>query len=380
MLIVNGETVNTKKFCIDEGLNFEKIVNNPTFELHKKFQKKDKANGNAVKIPARFSFPAKIHIKSKNSGDTLEVRYAENKNYRIVGKERVEVYAPRYINIDTAKFSARDNEDKAVFLFINTLNVSSPYGNGKNCDYEHLDPTEIAKTRMASMSNITKVLSTIENMEQTEMVVLAKGLKATFPNFNPFVDGSDTHPDIVKVEMMQFAQLNADTFLEVVDSDIAKTKGQIINLVDNGIIKEFTVQNMRQWKWDKGARNGNPIGDQIVDPHANSLDYLVNYILSNLGTYYTDLYTSNTTVSSESQALNFLKEHKEKQIEVVYDNSSLPQSYAEVRDWMGENGFKKSPELVKKVNEAIQDGTITVGNIKELVAQMQISVVDEKSY
>lgn len=378
MLLANGVSVNSQKFCEEHGIDFKKIVNNPVFELDSKYQTKDKANGGHTKIPARVSFPAKTFIKSPKTKETIELRYAENRNYKMVGKDRVEVFTPRYINIDTAKFSAREDDDKAVYLFARPSNVSSPFGTGKNCDYAHLDPTAIAKSRMESMSNITKALSTIENMDQLEMLILAKGVKSTFKNFNPFIDGENTHPDLVKVEFMQFAQMNADAFLGIVDSKIAKTKGQIINLVDREIIKEFSSNNTRQWKWNKGARNGNPIGDQIVDPHSDSMDYLLNYILSNLGTYMGDLIGETKTSSAEQQAKDYLKNLQDNEIVVVHGTEGLPTNFQEAKDWLGENGFRKIPAIAKKLNDAIQSGDINIGNIQEMVKDLDRQYEDDK--
>lgn len=373
MLLLNGQSVSARKFCTDYGLDYDKIMRNPVFELHKKYQKKDKANGNVIKIPARLSIPAKSFVRVKEGekkGETLELRYAENRNYRTINKERVEVFAPRYINIDTVKHSAKGNEDLAVFMYSILSNTNSPFGAGKGGDYAHLDPTAIAKTRMEQMSNVTKVLSVIENMDEAELIILAKGIQATIKTFNPFVDGASTDIGIVRVEMMTYAQLNATYFLEMLDNKIAKTKGQIVNLVDKGIIKEFTSQNTRQWKWEKGERAGNPIGDQIVDPHANSLDYLLNYILSNLGQYHADLTIVNNGSTAEDSALAFLKTQKEEEYVPEIHVDGLPTDFKSTMAWLGDKGYRKRPQLAKQVNDGIQDGTIHNGNVNDMVKKL----------
>lgn len=369
MLLVDGKTVVPRTFCAENGLDYDKIMGNPVFELDKKWQKKDKANGGVIKIPAKVSYPSRCFIKLKN-GATVEMRYAENRNFRTIKNERIEIFTPKYISLDTVKTSAKERDDLAVYMYANPIQGSSPFGNGKNPEYHHLDPTSIAKTRMDAMSSVSKAMALIEGMDESELVVLAKGIKASFKQFNPFVDGENTHTDILRVEMMQFSQLNAPAFLELIDNKMAKTKGQIINLIDNRVVAIHTTMNTRQWRWEKGENMGNMIGDQIVDPHADATDYLVNYILSHLAEYYSALHTVSNGLSSEEKALDFLKNQKESEYVPEIHVEGLPKDFKETMTWLGENGFRKMPALAKQVNNGIQDGTLHNGNIHGMVKEM----------
>lgn len=378
MLLLNGQAIGAKELCTKLGVDMEKLLNNPVFELEDRYKKIDKVNGNQIKIPARFAMPARTFIRLSPESEAMELIWAESRNYRTVKNERIAVYSPRYFTTDTAKFSSREDVDRLVFLYVNPANTFSPFGNGKSGDYKHIDYTLIAASRMKGMNDVSTAMSSIKEMAELDLLILAKGVKATFKTFNPFIDGPETKIDIVRVEMMGFAQTNATSLLEMLDNKIAKTKGQIINLVDKGIIKETTNMNMRQWKWDKGERAGNFIGDQIIDPHADALDYLLNYILGNLGQYYSDIHSVNNNISAEESAMKFLQDQKESVVVVEPSIEGLPTSFQEAMAWLGDNGFKKLPQLAKMLNEAIQGGSIHTGNINTMVAQMNEQIEESR--
>lgn len=368
MLLVNGKTISASDFCKEYGLDYEKILKTPVFELAAKYQK------NGKKIPSRVSIPSRVFIKDKK-GDTIELRYAENRNYRIIKNERVEVFTPRYIPFEAQKNRISQLE-KAVYLVANPHNETSPFGNGKNCDYFHVDPTAIAKKRMESVTNTKKALDIIDAMKDDELIIFAKGFQASYKStdkpFNPFVDGNHTDIEIVRVGLLEFCNINPKVIVDLYSNDIAKVRGQIINLVDNGIIVEENTVGIRQWRWKSGQRAGQPIGNQILDPHSDSRDALLNYIQANLSEYYDAIMSTSEHISSEKAALQFLESKKQgnKDVQAVLTYDNLPQGYGNVQQWLGENGFSKAPALAKKVKEAIENKEVHDANLKPFVESL----------
>lgn len=373
MLLLDEKKINAKEFCEKFGIDLAQITKSPVYEVASKYKKKDKANGSVTKVPARISIPNKTFIKNKVTGDVHELRYAENKSTKMVKGEKIDTYTPRYSYLIAEKTSFKKDLDQAVYMFANVSNFSSPFGNGKNADYEHVNPTARALSKLNSLNDVGTAMNMVKDMKDIDIMVLAKGLAAEFKNFNPFVNGKDTDVQTVRVELLQFAQLNATVFLENVDNGISKVRGQVVNLVDKGIIKLTTTQNIRQWKWDAGDRKGQPLGDQIVDPHVNAMDVLLNFVLGNLSQYYDAIHTVHNTVSIEAGALDFLKKKKEESATEVKSEAhigDLPKDYAECREWMADHGFRKLPGNVKKLEVAIQDGSVNAANIVSFAREL----------
>lgn len=376
MLLLDDQKVTAKEFCKKFGIDIDLIQKTPVFEVAKKYKKKDKANGNVIKVPARISIPNKTYIRNKITSEVHELRYAETKSIRTINGEKVDTYSPRYSYLIAEKTSFKKDIDQAVYMYANVSNFTSPFGTGKNPDYEHVDPSARALSKLNSLTDVGKAMNMVMDMADIDIMVLAKGLSAEYKNFQPFINGKDTDTQTIRVELLQFAQLNATVFLENVDNGISKVRGQVVNLVDKGIIKISTVQNIRQWKWDAGDRKGQPLGDQIVDPHVNALDVLINYILANLSQYYDAIHTVHNTVSIEAGALEFLKKKKAEgsiEVEVETHIGDLPKDYNECREWMAEHGFRKLPGNVKKLENAIQDGSVNAGNIISFARELDQS-------
>lgn len=373
MLLLDGEKISAKDFCDKFNIDYANIVKNPVFEVAGHLKSIDRANNNVTKVPARIAINCKTFIRDKH-GQVLELRYAQNRNIRIIKKERVEVFTPRYVYLDAEKSSFKGDVDLAVFMFANAEQFGSPFGNQKDFTYVHVDPKVRALNKLNSLSNVSKAMAIVNEMPEDELVILSKGIAASFERFNPFVDGEDTDIETLRVEMLTFAQLNADDFLESVGNKISKTKGQIVNLVDKGIVKITTSQSIRQWKWDSGERKGQPIGNQIVDPHVNATEYLLNYMLSNLAEYYDAIHSVNTSISSEAQALKFLQSKKEQEAaneEEFANMLILPNTFDECRRFMEERGFKKIPGDVKRLEEAIKSGVVKQSNVIGFLNELQ---------
>lgn len=372
MLILDGKTISAKNFCERFGIDYDKIVKSPVFEMGKKYKKQDRFNKAVTKVPARVSIPCKTFIRDKATGEVMEFIYAANRSVRTVNKEQVTIYTPKYAFLDAEKTSFKGDIDKAVYMYANVGQFTSPFSNGKNPDFEHVDPTARALSKLNSLSNIGVAMNKVNDMSNEDIELFARGLKVSYADFNPFVNGSDTDVLTLKAELLNFAQLKATEFLELLDNEVLKIKGQIVNLVDKEIIKIFTSSYVRQWKWDKGNRVGQPIGDQIVDPHADAMAYLLNYMQSNISTYYDAIIGVNNTLSAEAQAAQFLKDRKEGGEPVVgQDNLVLPITFDECRNWMAENGFKKTPGNIKKLELAIAAGDVNLANIKSFVREIE---------
>lgn len=376
MLILEGKPISATEFCTRFKIDIDKIKKNPVYELSKKLQKKDKANNNVIKVPARYSIPSRTYVKE--NGNTLELVYAENRNFRTdKNGNRYEVYSPRYTYMDAVKNSAKGDLDKAVYWYVYAGCANSPFTSGKNVDYEHVDPSSRALKRLENLNNVGKAMNLIAEMPEEEMVIFAKGMKATYKNFNPFTEGENTDMQTLKVELMSFAQVRSNDFMNAYEGALTKIKGKIINLVDKGVISIKQSHDSRQWKWAKGSKAGQPIGDHIASPSVDAKDYLLNYMQSHLGEYYDALDQITEGLSSESQALKFLADKRVKESdtsELSYEG--LPTTFEEAKAYLEKNGFKKIPANAKRLYDAVNNKEVHTGNVFGWIKNM----VEEDSY
>lgn len=368
MLILNQETISPQRFCEMFKIDLDKLKKNTLFELSKKFVKKDKANGNVDKIPPLISYPASFFFKDSD-GETHELRYATTYNpNRVIDGNVVAKYEPYYVFIESLKFSFNDI-DKTLFMYCRPEQLHSPFRNKnkKEYDFEHIDHAKRAAHKLENLSGIGKAMDHARSLKEEELMLLAKGIKHTYKSFNPFSAGENTDSDTLRVNLMEFAHLNASKYLEMVDSKTVSLKGRIINLVDNKIIelRKYQGGTVGQWEWSKGEREGQVIGDQIIGNKIDAKDYLVTYIMNNLEHYYNLLHTVNENISAENKAIDFLKKvQKNNPVdETQVSNDRVPKGYQECFKWLGDNGMKKSTAIAKKLADAVEDGLIHNENI-----------------
>lgn len=368
MLLLDGEKISAKQFCEKFGIDYNAIKKNPVFEMEKSRHK------GVNKGPT--TFPARCFIRDK-SGSVLELRYAQTRNVRIVKNEKIDSFSPKNIKLEAVKTRVATDEDKLIFMFANPNNIVSPFGNGKNSLYTHVDPALVAAGRMKAVNATKKAMDYLDKMSDEELIIFAKGFQASYQDkarpFNPFVDGTNTDVDIVRVSMMEFCNINPQSIVDLHDNQLGKIRGQIVSLIDNGIVVMDASTGVRQWRWAKGERQGQPIGNQILDAHSDARDYLLTYIQANLHEYLTTISSTSESISAEQSALNFLASKKKE--EVVHQESlsyeGLPQSYAECQAWLGENGFKKAPAIAKKLKEGIEEKKVHTMNIHDMAKQYE---------
>lgn len=373
MLFLEDKKISAKELCEKFGIDLLTLKKHPVFEMDIQWHKDGK------RPPERVTFPAKCFVRDKATGGVLELRYAETRGTKVVKNEKIDTFKPRNIVLESVKNRVSD-EDKLVYMFLNPDNGSSPLSNGKNPIYHHVDPSIIAANRMKKVNATKRAMDAIEAMSDTDLVIFAKGFQASYKDekrpFNPFVDGAHTDVQVVRVGMMEFCSINPQAVVDLIDNQLGKLRGQIINLIDNRIVVEDASTGVRQWRWAKGERQGQPVGNQILDPHSDSRDYLLSYLQSNLSEYMTLITTITQTDSAEQAALNYLALQKENEnkinAEVSYDG--LPSSYAECQEWLSDNGFKKTPALAKKLNDGIQSKQVHTMNIKNMAEQYTLEI------
>src|SRR5215217_844029 len=139
MLLLDEKKITAKEFCERFGIDLGMVTKSPVYEVASKYKKKDKANGNIIKVPARISIPNKTFIRNKITSEVHELRYAENKSTKMVKGEKIDTYTPRYSYLIAEKTSFKKDIDQAVYMYANVSNFTSPFGTGKNPDYEHVN-------------------------------------------------------------------------------------------------------------------------------------------------------------------------------------------------------------------------------------------------
>lgn len=367
MLLLDEQKISAKDFCIKFGIDFNALKKNPVFE--------EKARKTGVnKGPT--TFPARCFIRDKE-GAVLELRYSQTRNTRVVKNEKIDSFSPKNIKLEAVKTRIATDEDKLVFMFANPNNTVSPFTNGKNTLYTHVDPAIVAAGRMKAVHATKKAMDYLDAMSDAELIIFAKGFQASYRDkarpFNPFVDGTHTDVDIVRVSMMEFCNINPQAIVELYDNQLGKIRGQIVSLVDNGIVVLDSSTGVRQWRWAKGERQGQPIGNQILDNHSDARDYLLTYVQANLHEYLSTISSTNESISAEQSALNYLSNQKAQQVAHVESLSyeGLPQSYAECQAWLGENGYKKAPAIAKKLKEGIEEKKVHTMNLHDMAKQYQ---------
>lgn len=312
-------------------------------------------------------------------GIMKRLRYAESQIPQPVGGTMKYRYEPARLNVEGATVNFVNSPDKAVFFFLNPGNPTSPFADKTKKKFAYMDT--IAETLKASMdmSNIEKALTHATHMEEEELVIVAKGLK--------ILKNDDYEMDELRVRLQQFA-INPQTnkrYIQAMDDDMVRIEGRIRNLVDKGVFKIEKRGSSRQWVWSQGSREGEYIGDAIMNVNDDAVQRLFNYIKANLGDYLYDLRNSTGIIQADRLAREVLaaEKTKEAQVEVpahlVNINAPVPAgltlkdrvtSFAEAREFVGEKGFPKNSASVKTLQEAIQSGEVTDENVNGFLAKL----------
>lgn len=383
-LYIDDQQVNPKEFVlslkvdgkypIDEK-KYNRIIKNPTFKLDPaKILKKRTITSPLAKKPT-YGIITSFWFKA-DDGLMKRLRYAEAQIPKMEGGVRTFQYEPSRLNVDGHTVSFVNQPDKAIFMFLNPGNPTSPFADKTKKKFAYMDKVEATLRAADDMSNIQKALTHATTMDVEELVIVAKGLKLL---------ASDNYDiDELRVMLQQFA-INPQTnrrYIQAMTDDMVRIEGRIRNLVDKGIFKLTTKGSSRQWLWNEGQRKGEYIGDSIMNPNEDAIQRLFNYIKANLGDYLYDLRNSTEIFQADRKAREVLAAEKVKApvvevpahlAEINAEPLSLKDRYptfADLRDLVGERGFPKNSKLIKDLEMAIDTGAVTDDNLSPFLAKL----------
>lgn len=375
-LYLDDEQISPKDLANRLGIAetlYERLVKKPSFRLDKSQEIKKKT----LKSPEKntYGLKASFWIEEKD-GITRRLTWCESRSAKVEAGVRTWEYRPTYINLKGGLNAFPKQPDKALFMFLRKGNPMSPFA-GKRKVFTFIDT--VAETlRMAEdMSDIQRALSHATNVEEEELIIIAKGLKIQ--------NGDDYDITDLRVRMQQFA-INPATnkkYISGMEDEIVRIEGRIANLVDKGMIKLVGKgSSARQWVWATGVREGENIGDLIVNVNDDAKQRLMTYIKSDLNSYIYELRNSTVVIQADRKAKEFLAAEKKAVSDVpshlVEHNSDNKGSslkaeihdFSSARDFLGRKGYKKSSSEAKALEQAVNENQVHSGNVDVFLAQL----------
>lgn len=373
MLFVDDKKVSRQELARMFGIkDLSKIDKNPIFELHKSQVKKDRFNLNAPRVGKGIQLRPKFRATKPGTTEKVEVRYAESSAPEKGSNGAIISYKPRYILIEGSVFKFTHNKELALFLYLHPGNVYSPCREpgGKYTDYfEYVDTQARAVQRLKIIQDKTKALRHAEQSDIFDLRLVAKSLDI------PKADTMDD--DTLRVTMMEYADnpITTKKYADAIESRTTLYDGRIVNLIDNGYLVVERIGNYRQWKWAKGLRSGESVGEPIIDAKFDAKKYIRNYLLSNLSIYEPEIVQTNDELLARMKAeahLSSLASQSDDN-EEVYSNEEIPlpnwENLNEVKEFVYEKGYNRSPEKIKMLRDAALNGHINAENVDVFLDQ-----------
>lgn len=402
-LFVDDKQVNPKEFVLGLGITekkYERIIKRPTFKLDKSRIVKKRTVNSPLQKKTTYGVLTSFWFKDKD-GIMKRLRYAQSQQPKVEGGVMRYNYEPGRLNVDGMTVNFLGAPDKAVFMFLNPGNPTSPFADKTKKKFAYMDTIEQTKLDASDMSNIQKALTHATQMDEEELVIVAKGLK--------LLKNDDYELEELRVRLQQFA-INPVTnkrYVQAMEDDMVRIEGRIRNLVDKGIFKLEKRGSSRQWVWAQGSREGEYIGEAIMNPNEDSVQRLFNSIKANLGDYLYDLRNSTGILQADRIArevlaadkANATKTQVPEHLAVV--NSNIPTSppvntetetpplppistgnsgfpslkerltsFDLTRDFVGEKGYPKNSKLIKTLFDAIHEGEVTDTNVNTFMVKL----------
>jgi len=383
-LYIDDQQINGKEFMLSLGVpekKYERIIKKPTFKLDGARILKKKTINSPLAKKTTYGVLTSFWFRDKD-GKMKRLRYAESQIPRVEGGVMRYNYEPGRLNVDGSTVNFLNAPDKAVFMYLNPGNPSSPFADKTKKKFAYMDSIEQTLKDVADMTNIQRAFEHASKMDEEELVIVAKGLK--------LLKNDDYEIDELRVRLQQFA-LNTTTnkrYILAMDDDMVRIEGRIRNMVDKKIFELQRRGSSRQWVWAQGARQGEYIGDAIMNQNDDAIQRLFNYIKANLGDYLYDIRNSTTILQADRKAREILAAEKPKApvVEVPAHltnlNSELPfpsgapalkerlTTFAEFRDYVGEKGYPKNSALIKNFMDATQEGAVTDENVNAFLSTL----------
>ncbi len=386
-LFVDDEQVRPRDFYLrhipgdsqsQKEQQFDRLIKKPIFKLDaSKVKKKSTitANKNLSEPPVQ-GMKCSFWFKDKD-GMTKKFVYAESRAPKIEGGVRTWVYKPGYLfHKGTVVNFLKKEEDKAVYQFFQPGNPLSPFA-GQSKMFSFVDSVAETLKAAQNMSDIQKALTHASNVEEEELVILAKGLKLLTSDDYELMD--------LRLKMQTFAigPISNPLYIKAMTDEMLRIEGRIRNCVDKGIMRLDKIQGTtaRQWVWGSGPREGGQIGEAIMNANDDALNRLITTIKSDLNSYLYDLRNTTVLIQAERKAREVLAAEK---IEVpahlaeinMTDIPSGPSLKDEVSDtesaktFVSKRGYKMIATNVKQLKEGVASGDVTYKNVDMFLAAL----------
>lgn len=364
MLFIDGQKIKARDFCTRFGIDYDKLVSRPSFEMDKRMHKKDRMNGGRISVPSGLLFRTKFHAVDKH-GESVEIRYAQTSSPKTLKTGHVEIiYRPRYVGFTAVTASFKKDTDLAVFMFANPANKFSPLRTkySPKPGYEFIDGQLRALDKMKSIEALTDALSHAKSLKGHELKVIAKGLKIRAVDENI--------EDSVRAALMEYAQKDPKGYLEVIAIGLVKLEGRIRSLVEKKVFVLHRQQNARWWEWGAGEREGEKIGNVINNTAQDAVQSLINYMNAHMDVYKDLIESMSSKYEAEDSAKEYLKKSEPVVEEVEAESPVDTELLAICGDHHGlikfiqEKGYKAAPVALKGLKEAVAEGKVNSGNLE----------------
>jgi len=391
MLFVDKKQVTREELAFRFGIDLKKIEKRPEFEATKSFI--DRINGGRKKSPAGHNTLCKFMVQDPKTKMTVEIRYAETNNQRVVGDRVIDKFEPRQIVFSGSAMAFDKTNptdlDKALYLALYPSNAFSPFRTERSgkAKHEFIDTSARAEKRIGEINNMGEAILHATQVDGEDMRIFAKGLN---------IAGIEYKEDReVRADLMEYAQKNPTVYIKAKDSQLTIIEGRIENFIDKGIFKLEQIGNVRRWTWTSGPKEGEIITD-IINTTQEAKQALKNHIFNNINEFMPLLNTLTQTLSSRITAEKALKDLAEqsagqqiasqqfkqtigdelpehlKNINSTeqIDLGGLPTSFAEATDYLEKAVGKRTPALASKLMKGINAGEITEDNIVEAIRSL----------
>lgn len=327
MLFVGRTQVSKEEFCLKFGIDFKKVMKNPSFEVAEHRKKVDRINGGVIKTGKGMGSRSHFMATDPKTNMKVEIRYAQSHVPKQVGNVLQDVFEPRYVQFMGSKKAFQNDPELALYWFLHPNNELSPLRDPKNKTkpkIQYIDIKKRAADKNSAIDQLTDALSHAKNLDATELVILAKGIGIKG------IHGKDE--DAVRAEVREYAYKFPKLYMDKANSQITYIEGKIYHLVDTGVIKLSNLGSIRRWSWAQGEREGEIIVD-VVNTTQDAKLSLKNHIFNNLNNYLYLLNNITADLGAKQKAEKYLESMK-------------PQEEAPAVETIGD----ALPEYLKSVN------------------------------
>lgn len=384
-LYIDDVQIDPRKLAAMVGIDekkYERIIKKPTFQLDKSRILRKKTINSPLAKKATFGIITSFWFK--NEGIMKRLRYAEAQIPRVEGGVMRYQYEPGRLNVEGTLVNFQNAPDKAFYMFLNPGNPTSPFADKLKKKFAYMDTVEKTLRDAADMSDIQKALAHASEMNEEELVIVAKGLKILKSNDYDIV--------ALRLQLQQYAinPVTNKSYVKAMTDEMVRIEGRIRNMIDNGIFKIEKRGSTRQWVWAQGAREGEHIGEALMNPNEDAVQRLITHIKANLGDFLYDLRNSTNILQADRKAREVLAAETTPIVDVPAHlasvntdmpvaNTDMPAglslkervtTFAEFRDLVGEKGYPKDNKKVKIFMEAVTEGSVDDSNVNAFLSKL----------